>query len=320
MIALGTEDILRLMSPIEAIAAVEAALRANDQGQCTVPERHRVERAGSAFLFMPAVGREMAGMKLVSVVPGNVKRNLPVTIGLMVLISAQSGEPLAVLNAGTLTALRTGAVGALGVKYMTPPDSSSLGIVGCGVQGTWQAIAACAVRSIKQVFAVKRSAASFDVFAATVRRHAPGVTIVPCADARELLSRTRIVITATTSPEPVVPDELALLEGRHFISVGSYRQSMQELPDSVYRLAGELAIDSEAARFEVGDSVNPVAKGILRDADIYPVAELVLGRRTVDPSRTSVYKTAGNAMFDLYVAEALFRAAQRRGAGTEFTL
>jgi ornithine cyclodeaminase len=320
MIALTSEHILELLSPIEAVAAVEAALRANDEGQCTVPERHRVEQAGNAFLFMPVVGREMAGMKLVSVVPENLKRNLPVTIGLMVLISAESGEPLAVLNAGTLTALRTGAVGALGVKYMTPPDATSVGIVGCGVQGTWQAIAACAVRPIKQVFAVKRSAARFDTFAATVRRHAPGVTIVPCADARELLGRTQIVITATISPDPVVPDEPALLEGRHFISVGSYRQSMQELPDSVYRLAGELAIDSEAARFEVGDSVNPVAKGILTSANIYPVSELVAGRRRVDTSRTTAYKTAGNAMFDLFVAEALFGAARRRGAGIEFEL
>jgi ornithine cyclodeaminase len=285
-----------------------------------VPERQRVERGGNAYLFMPAVARDRAGMKLVSVVPGNAQRDLPVTIGLMVLMSTATGEPLAVLDAGVLTAIRTGAVGALGLRYMTPPDSASLGIVGCGVQGAWQAIAATAVRPMRQVFAVKRSAARFDAFVETVKRHAPAVSIVPCADARELLGRTQIVITATTSPEPVLPDEPALLQGKHFVSVGSYRQSMQELPDSVFRLAGELAIDSDACRNEVGDVVNPVREGLLKSADVYPVAELVLGRRKVDSSRTTAYKTAGNALFDLYVAAALFETARRRGAGIRVAL
>jgi ornithine cyclodeaminase/alanine dehydrogenase-like protein (mu-crystallin family) len=140
MIVLSADQILALLSVPEVIAAVEAALRAQDLKQCVVPQRHHIDWQGSTFLSMPAVGMRSVGVKLVSVVPGNAARSLPVTNGLMVINSAETGVPLAVMNAATLTAIRTGAVGALGVKYMTPQDSASVGIIGCGVQGTWQAI------------------------------------------------------------------------------------------------------------------------------------------------------------------------------------
>jgi ornithine cyclodeaminase len=320
MIVLSGKDIVRLLSWPQVIGAVEAAVRAQGVGLCVVPERHHIEWQGNAFLSMPAVGMKSAGVKLVSVIPGNTARNLPVTNGVMVLNSAETGVPLAVLNAATLTAVRTGAVGALGVKYMTPRDSASVGIVGCGIQGAWQAIFACAARPIREVFALCRSPASYEKFVDTVTLHAPGVRIERCKDARELLRRTGIVIAATTSLEPVLPDEPALLAGKHFISVGSYRRAMQELPDSVYRLAGEIAVDSDAARHEAGDVVNAVDKGIVASAAVYLIGELVMGRRSIEAGRTTAYKTVGSALYDLFVAEAMFETARRKGAGVDVAL
>ncbi len=149
-------------------------------------------------------------------------------------------------------------------------------------------------------------------------RHVPTSPSCHAGTRTSLLKRTDIVIAATTASEPVLPDDPARLEGKHFISVGSYRKNMQEFPDSVYRLAGELAIDSEGARDEVGDVVNIVRKGILRSSDVFAIAELVAGRRSVDVRRTTAYKTAGNALFDLFVAEAMFAAATLRGAGRKW--
>jgi ornithine cyclodeaminase/alanine dehydrogenase-like protein (mu-crystallin family) len=320
MIVLSGEDLVGLLSWPENLGAVETALRAQQARLCVVPQRHHIEWQGNTFLAMPAVGMKSAGVKWVSVVQRNAARGLPVTNGVMVLNSAETGVPLAVMDAGTLTAIRTGAVGALGVKYMTPPDTASVGIVGCGVQGTWQAIFACALRPIREVFGVYRSLESFERFVAALAKHAPGVRVVPCKDARELLKRTAVVIAATTSPEPVLPDEPALLENRHFISVGSYQKSMQELPDSVYRLAGELAIDSEAARHEVGDVIHALDKGLVKSSDVYVIGDLVAGRRSVNVERTTAYKTVGSALFDLFVGEALVEAAKRNGVGVEVAL
>lgn len=224
------------------------------------------------------------------------------------------------INAAALTAQRTGAVGALGVKYMTPPAASSLGTIGCGMQGAWQAIFACSLRRIREIFCNDRSAVSIEKFSETVQRHAPSVRITPCVDTRELLNRTSLIIAATTSTNPVLPNHPALLEGKHFISVGSFKPSMQELPDAVYRLAGSLALDAEHARHEVGDVINALRNGHLKETDIYSIAECIAGRRTIDTSETTVYKTVGMAAYDLFAAQAFYEAAKLQGIGQEISV
>jgi ornithine cyclodeaminase len=302
------------------IAAVEAAVIAKARGEVVVPKRAHIEWDGNTLLLMPATAPEAVGTKLVSVVPGNAARGVPVTSGLMVLNDRETGQPIALMNAAALTAQRTGAVGALGVKHMTPEDTSSVGIVGCGVQGTWQAIFACAVRPIELVLCVSRSVQAFEKLAATVRRHVPRVRVAACPDVRELLERTHLVITATTSTEPVLPDEAELLQGKQLISVGSFRPTMQELPDSVYRLAGSVIVDSEHARDEVGDVINPLKRGILRETAIVPISDYVTGQRVADRDATLVYKSVGAAFYDLFVARAMYRAARARGVGLEVAL
>lgn len=320
MLVLCNEILSELLSPLELVAVIEDALRAYNAQVCVVPKRLHVEWDGNTLLAMPAVSDNACGTKIVTVIPSNVFRRLPVTNGAMLLYDRETGRPLALLNAISLTAQRTGAVGALGVKYITPNDISSIGIVGTGIQGTWQAIFACAVRPVRQVFCFDTALSSVETFCATLRHRVPKVTVTPCMSARELLTRTTVVITATTSSEPVLPDDPELLDGKHFISIGSFRPTMQELPDSVYRLAGQLFIDSEHARDEVGDVIRPVKKGILKNAEIFAIANLVSGQLSLDTSRTTVYKAAGMALFDLYVARALFGAAERRSVGQEITL
>lgn len=318
MIGLSNNDLIGLLSPLQVVAVVEAALRAEVAGEVTAPKRLHVQWDGNNMLTMPAAAKVGMGVKIVSVVPSNTARGLPVTNGLMVLNDSETGVPVAILNATTLTALRTGAVGALGVKYLTRQETCSVGIVGCGMQAAWQAIFACAVRPIREAFVFCRSMVGFEQLAETVNRHAQGVRLTSCQSARELLERTDLVMTATTSSEPVLPDEPRLLENKHFISVGSYRPNMQELPDSVYRLAGLLAVDSEHACHEAGDVINPLRKGILKETDVFSIAECVTGKRTLDTARTTAFKSVGAAIYDLYVAQALYARAQ--GLGCEIDL
>ncbi|HKE43196.1 MAG TPA: ornithine cyclodeaminase family protein [Steroidobacteraceae bacterium] len=319
MLVLSHADLVGLLAPPDLVAAVEAACRV-DEREVLTPKRQHYEWQGNTWLTMPSLGTELAGVKLVSVVSANAARGLPVTNGVMVLSDGATGQPLALLNAAALTAVRTGAVGALGVQHMTPADTRTAGVIGCGVQGAWQAICAAAVRPIAEIFCVARSAVSLERFSATVRQHAAQLRITACNDARELLARTDVVIASTTSSEPVLPDEPGLLEGKHFISVGSYRPSMQELPDAVYQLAGHIVIDSPAAREEVGDVIAPLQRGLVRAEDVFLIGELVTGRRSIDPARTSAYKTVGRALYDLFTARALYEQARARGVGREVPL
>jgi ornithine cyclodeaminase/alanine dehydrogenase-like protein (mu-crystallin family) len=320
MLVLSGDDLMKLFRPAELIEAVESAARAQDENQVIVPTRLRVDWSGNSLLTMPAVASKASAVKIVSVIPSNAARGLPVINGLVVLNDGETGVPLAAMNASVLTALRTGAVGALGVKYQTPQDIPSVGIIGCGVQGAWQAIFACALRPIRTVLVTSRSAARFEAFCATVGRHAPGARVAWCENARELLEQTNLIITATTTNEPVLPDDARLLRGKHFISVGSYKPDMQELPDSVYRLAGELAVDTPDARHEAGDVINPLQRGIIESSDIFPIGECVRGVRTIDTAATTAYKTVGTAIYDLFAAERLYRAARAQRIGQEITI
>jgi len=320
MLVLNEYDLIGLLPHLQIIDAVEAALRTHSSGGIVAPARLHLHWDDHTLLAMPSATRSAAAVKVVSVVPSNASRNLPVTIGAMLLSDGTTGAPLAILNAGALTAQRTGAVGALGVKYLTPTNTSSAGIVGCGVQAAWQAIFACAVRPITELFVYSRSMSRFERFSSMVSRHARDVPITVCRSARELLERTSLIIAATTSAEPVVPDAPELLEHKHFISVGSFRPTMQELPTSVYRLARQLAVDSEHATHEVGDVINAVRAGVLQETDVFSIGQCVLGKRAIDTSRTTAYKTVGAAMYDLFVAEAFYRAAKSRGVGVEVVL
>ncbi len=313
---LSAQDLVDLIAPATLVAAIELALRDFAQGKVTVPARQHIESGDKTLLCMPAIGATAFGVKLVSVVPGNASRGLPVTNGLMMLSEGESGVPVAVLNAAALTALRTGAVGALGLKWIAPADVDRVGIIGAGVQGIWQAIFACAVRPIGTVHFVARSDESAQRFINAVSPRVPSVNLVRCADADELLRECPVVIAATTSTKPVLPEDRALLEGKHFISIGSFRPAMQELPNAVYALAQCAVVDSDAARHEVGDLINPLAAGMLREDSIYHLAQLITGARSVDVRRTTVFKSVGMALYDLYVASAFVAEAQQAGRGT----
>src|SRR4030095_12421267 len=105
-------------------------VRALQAGEAAVPDRAHLHWQGTTLLTMPSGNRDFLGVKSVAVTPANAQRGLAVTSGAMLLLRADTGAPLALLNAAALTCQRTGAVGALAVKYMTPDDTDSVGIVG----------------------------------------------------------------------------------------------------------------------------------------------------------------------------------------------
>lgn len=318
MLFLSRQDLIELTSTPALIAAVEQGLRDFAAGQVVVPVRQHLDLGESTLLTMPVASRSGFGAKIVSVVPANANRALPVINGIMTLSDAQTGMPVAVLDAAVLTARRTGAVGAVALKCITPEDVESLGVVGSGVQGVWQTIFACQVRRFRKVHFLARSDEKARQYVEQVSSSVPSVSLHRCRDAQELLARAQVVITATTAHSPVLPDDPALLSGKHYLSVGSFKPSMQELPDAVYRLARQVVVDSHAARTEVGDVIAPLAKGCLTPDDVIHLADVVAGKRTVHGAATTVCKSVGMALYDLYVAQAFLAEARRRKRGAVF--
>ncbi len=314
---LNNQQINGLLRHNEIISSVEAAMITHEDQSSAVPQRMKIAYGDNTLLCMPAFSPDFFATKLVSVVPGNTALQLPVTNGILILNDAHTGLPLAVMNAAKLTALRTGAVGSLGIKYLTPENSDSIGLVGSGIQGVHQAIFACGVRPIKTVYCLYRNDAAFINLAAFINQYFPDVKTKACQTAEELLQRTQIIIAATTSTTPVLPEADSILENKHYFSIGSFKPTMQELPDSVFRLAGQLVLDSEFAREEAGDAINPVQQGILRNDELFTLGKVILGLRKIDINKTTAFKSTGMALFDLFVAEAMYHAAVNNDIGYE---
>lgn len=320
MLILNNTEIASLLTHQQLLDAVEMAMIAYEKKTSIVPQRLHIDHGADTLLCMPSLNEQFAGTKIVSVVPGNATKKLPVTNGVLLLNDLETGLPLAFMNASALTALRTGTVGAMGLKYTTAENSSSIGIIGCGIQGMHQALFACCVRPINTIYCLFRSKDSFERLQHFIALHHPEVKVLSCTTSSELLSKTTIIITATTSATPVLENDRTQLEGKHFISVGSYKPTMQELPDAVYQLADALILDSEFARHESGDSICPVEKGYIKTENIFTIGKLITGERKVDISNTTVYKTTGMALFDLFVAQNMYHAALEKNIGTTVQL
>ena len=293
-------------APIEKwVNAMERALKDTATGILEVPQRMHIDRGQNSLLLMPCFGEEYFSTKLVSVFPENQSRKEPVIYGSVVLNDGRTGKPLAVLDGGKLTAMRTAAVGSVGIKYLAPDDASRLGIIGLGIQGFHQALFACQQRPVKQVSIIDHSRQIMSRFAERFNAYYPDIKVLKCDTARELCQDSDIIITATGSHQPVVPGTGAWWKGKTLIGIGSYKPNMKEYPDEIFRDVNRVYVDTLHANSEAGDLVDPIRKGLIREKDIIPIADLILKKSTVNGA-TRFFKSVGMAAFDLYGAKLVY--------------
>ena len=318
MIFLNDQELEQLLPPHRLVEVIEEAMRSDEQKVNLVPQRMHVSEGSNTFLLMPAYGQKVFGTKLVSVIPKNSEKGLPVIHGLYSLNDSETGAVLALMSASKLTALRTGAIAAAALRALTGAQTETMGIIGPGVQAVWIAICSAAIRPIKKIFVVGRSPQSLKNFTEKIRHWLPSVQIVVLSNAEQLLQQTETIVTATTSDLPVLPDNPELLASKTFIAMGSYQKHMRELPDSAFRLSGQILIDAPGIRTEVGDILYPIDKNFVRSDQVHTLGSVLCGTQTVR-SDTKVFKSAGYALFDLFAAQALYASAHQKGAGCQLS-
>ena len=313
MLNLAAAHIENSLSPSEIIAVVKTGIIKCESGLYDVPTRLHLEGEGITNLVMPATGKDYFCTKLVSVVPSNPERNLPMIVGTVVLSKMETGKTVALMDAPMITGLRTAAVGALGLDLISSKTTESIGIIGLGVQGIWQTIFATAVRPIKQVFCYARTKNKFDFYKKKVLEKCPHLEVNWCTSADKVVQQSNVIYTCTTSPSPVFSNDENLIKNKRFISVGSFQKIMQELPDVVYKNADILLIDSEAAREEVGDVINALKNGFLKPAQVFTFGKIFTEERTIESTQNIVFKSVGMAAFDLALAAAVYEKAIKNG-------
>lgn len=161
-----------------------------------------------------------------------------------------------------------------------------LGVVGAGVQGFNQGLFAAIARPISDVHVFDHRSGVGPAFLQRLSEALPGVRVHQAPSVEALLAAAETVITATTSSEPVLPDEEELLRGRHFVGIGSFKPTMREFPEALFRLVSRVFVDTEHASVESGDLVGPLQEGWVQRERVVPLGRLLTETETfVDPHR-----------------------------------
>ena len=308
----------------QTIAAMKSAYAALSSGKAEVPLRSRlpIPPHEAVSLFMPVFLQDESGealaVKIVSLFPHNPGRGLPLIQAVVVVLEADTGRPLALLEGSTLTAIRTGAACGAATDLLARPDSRVVAIFGAGVQGRTQLEAVCTVRKIETAWIFDSQAERSVAFIHEMAGQGPLPADLRAAHSPEqAVAEADIICTATTSLTPVFTDS-HLKPGVHINGVGSYTPEMQEIPSETVRRA-LLVVDSRpAALSEAGDLIQPIRQGLISEAHIHAeLGEIVLGEKSGRGSEAQVtfFKSVGVAVQDAAAAHLALSNARKLGLG-----
>jgi alanine dehydrogenase len=321
---LSRREVLELLSLRECIAAVEHAFRLHAEGGTFGPGVLGVPVARGGFHIKAAglIGpRSYFAAKTNANFPDNPQRlGLPTIRGTVMLADAETGEPLAMMDSASVTALRTGAATAVAAKFLARPDSRSVTIVGCGAQGETQLAAIAAVLPLERAWVLDAELARAQRLAARAQADL-GIQVAAATDLRTALRESDVCVTCTPSRRPFVfRDDIA--PGAFLAAVGADSRGKQELEPALVA-SSTLVVDLLEQCAEIGELQHVLAAGLMTRESVHAeLAEVVAGRR---PGRTrddeiTVFDSSGTALQDVAAAIVVYEKALLSGRGTEVKL
>lgn len=317
---LTREDVISVLNMHECIDVVEKAFLELHNGTAVLPLRIPITPPDGLALYMPAYLKESNALacKVVTVYKDNMKKhNMPVTIGKVLLQNPKTGEVIAIMDGGYLTAVRTGAVSGVATKFLARKDpGQTAGIFGAGVQAEKQLEAVAVVRELK-------SAIVFDKFDEAARKFAKTMSErlnmkVTVADSPSDVLEADIICAATSSPTPIFNGS-EVKPGSHINGIGSHTPNARELDTEIVRRSLFVGDSREACFKEAGDIMIPLEKGEITEDHFYAdLGEIISGAK---PGRSShdqitLFKSNGLAIQDAATAKLVYDQALKLGVGT----
>lgn len=301
---LDAASVRALLAPSEAVAAIEAALRGGldpgaDPARTVVPVEH------GQVLLMPSSAPGLAGVKVVTVAPGNGAHGLPRIQGLYLLLDAVTLAPAALLDGGALTTLRTPAVSVAAVRPALERGDAplSVAVFGAGPQ------AVAHVATLEAVLRGRRPLARVTYLvtrdpggrAVPVLGRVPTEVALAAQDGPRAVAEADVVVCATTAGEPLFDSSL-VRDGAVVVAVGSHEPAAREVDAALAARAQVVVEDVPTALREKGDVVLAVREGRLGATDLVPMRDVVTGRVPLEADRPVLFASAGMAWEDLVVA------------------
>jgi ornithine cyclodeaminase/alanine dehydrogenase-like protein (mu-crystallin family) len=324
LVVLSRRDVLDLLTLPDCIGAVERAFRLHAEGRTLGPGVLGVPAADGGFHIKAAglVGeRSYFAAKTNANFPENPRRfGLPTIQGTIMLADASTGIPLAIIESGSVTALRTGAATAVAAKFLAWCGSRTATIVGCGVQGELQLAAVAAVLPLERAWVFDTDSERAESMA--VRASASlGLRVEAARDLRAALRESDVCVTCTPSRRAFVATA-DVPPGMFIAAVGADSQGKQELEPTLVASA-TLVVDVLNQCAEIGELQHVLTAGLMtRDQVHAELADVVVGRR---PGRTrndeiTIFDSSGTALQDVAAAVAVYERARATGRGTEVKL
>jgi alanine dehydrogenase len=314
---LSEKDVQELLSMKDALGAVSQAFELHGRNNVQMPSKIYLEfkpydgdlRAMPAYLLPPV---EAAGVKIVNSTPSNPDRGLPAVAGLMVLVDPKSGLPLAVMGAGVLTSIRTGAAGGIAAKALARHDASVVGLVGCGRQAKTQLEALLAYFKITQVLVWGKTLDESKAFCAANGALAPMRAVSTSQEA----CGADIIVTTTPSRQPVVK-EAFVKPGAHINAIGADAPGKQELETSLLKKA-RVVVDEWGQASHAGEiNVAVEHAGFARKDIAGQLGEILIGAKPgrTSPSDITIFDSTGLAIQDVSVARLIYDKAVKLNKG-----
>ena len=325
MLILNKPNVQRLLPMVACVPLMAEALAARARGNAVQPLRTmlRLPDGSGLMATMPAcVGTPAAlGVKIVSVFPANAAAGRDSHQGAVLLVDSSSGVLLAVLEAGSVTAIRTAAVSGVATDRLALPNADDLAILGAGVEAETHLAAIQAVRRLRRIRIWNRTP---ERAAQLVRLAAEryGLTAEVSATVEAAVRGASIVCTTTASREPVLEGRW-LAPGAHVNAVGSSTPNAREVDSELVRRSVLFVDARESALNEAGDLLTPMAEGVIGADHIAAELGDVLigrhpGRRTAD--EITLFKSLGLGIEDVAAARYIVAEAERLGVGQRVAL
>jgi alanine dehydrogenase len=289
--------VLEAITPKMAVEATREAFVSHGRGEWEMPAKVYLDSPPNGdFRAMPARGDGLALLKWVTSFPGNSAKGLPVVRGEVLLSDAETGEELAVIECSSVTSLRTGAAAAVSAQALAAEGASTVGIIGCGVNGTW------AARCLGAVGYGQGVCADVRVEAAEALAGELGWQV---GDRSEAAAQD-VVVTVTPGSEPVIL-ESDLRPGQHIAVLGADAHGKQEVELAAIERCLLFCDEWEQASAG-GELANAVDAGIATRDDVIPLGDVLSGEGWYGRSEDEItlFDSTGLAIQDLAIVKAVY--------------
>jgi ornithine cyclodeaminase len=325
VIVIPAADMDRVMPMGGTIDAMDRVLRTLARGEAQLPLRSLLRLPDESGLLglMPAILADppVMGLKVVTVMPGNHGTELDAHQGAVMIFETKRGQPLAILDATSVTRIRTGAVSGVATRALAREDAGDLAILGSGTQAISHLESMACVRKLRRVRLWSRDGANAKRFAEREgTRLKLMVEVMPNAEAA--VRGADLICTTTSAREPILRGEW-IAEGAHINAVGACFPTTRELDTPAIQRSRLFVDRRESALNEAGEFLIPRAEGAITDAHILgELGEVLLGRCAgrKHASDITLFKSLGIAVEDLAAAHFASQRARAEGVGIEIEL